>query len=183
MALTGKQKRFCEEYVIDLNATQAAIRAGYSEATAHSIGSENLTKPEVKDYVIKLQASISNKNGDLAQRVIDEFKKIGFSNIQDYLNEGNNVVDLTVIDVDKAAAVSSVKKSVTTFGDGEGNAGEKNVVEFKLWDKISALEKIGRHLGIFEKDNSQSKPEVAQPFTDTQVDKIISSLRQKNETT
>lgn len=49
--MTKKQKLFCDEYLIDLNATQAAIRAGYSEKTAYSIGNENLTKPEIKKYI------------------------------------------------------------------------------------------------------------------------------------
>lgn len=49
--LTAKQQRFCDEYLIDLNATQAAIRAGYSEKTAKSIGQENLTKPDIKEYI------------------------------------------------------------------------------------------------------------------------------------
>lgn len=49
--LTAKQQRFCDEYLIDLNAKQAAIRAGYSPKTAHSIGAENLTKPELKKYI------------------------------------------------------------------------------------------------------------------------------------
>lgn len=51
MALTAKQKRFCDEYLVDLNATQAAIRAGYSKKTAYSIGVENLKKPEIKKYI------------------------------------------------------------------------------------------------------------------------------------
>ncbi len=51
VALTAKQQRFCDEYLIDLNATQAAIRAGYSEKTAYSIGNENLNKPELKKYI------------------------------------------------------------------------------------------------------------------------------------
>ena len=52
--LTTKQKRFCDEYLIDLNATQAAIRAGYSEKTAKSIGQENLTKPDLQEYIQKM---------------------------------------------------------------------------------------------------------------------------------
>ena len=51
MALTAKQKRFCDEYLIDLNATQAAIRAGYSKKTAYAIGNENLKKLEIKNYI------------------------------------------------------------------------------------------------------------------------------------
>lgn len=49
--LTAKQQRFCDEYLVDLNATQAAIRAGYSEKTARAIGNENLTKPDIKEYI------------------------------------------------------------------------------------------------------------------------------------
>lgn len=56
MALTAKQKRFCDEYLVDLNATQAAIRAGYSRKTAYSIGVENLKKPEIKKYIEKRMA-------------------------------------------------------------------------------------------------------------------------------
>ena len=51
--LTVKQQRFCDEYLIDLNATQAAIRSGYSKKTARQIGQENLTKPDIKEYIEK----------------------------------------------------------------------------------------------------------------------------------
>lgn len=54
--MTAKQKRFCDEYLIDLNATQAAIRAGYSERTAQAIGAENLTKPLLKEYIAERMA-------------------------------------------------------------------------------------------------------------------------------
>lgn len=56
MPLNAKQERFCQEYLIDLNATQAAIRAGYSQETARSIGHENLTKPDISDRIAELQA-------------------------------------------------------------------------------------------------------------------------------
>ncbi len=59
--LTPKQQRFVEEYLIDLNATQAAIRAGYSEKTAKEIGSENLTKPNIAKAIQEAQESLSNK--------------------------------------------------------------------------------------------------------------------------
>lgn len=49
--MTNKQKRFCDEYLIDLNATQSAIRAGYSPKTARQVGQENLTKPYIKAYI------------------------------------------------------------------------------------------------------------------------------------
>jgi len=164
--LTEKQKQFCHEYVIDFNGAQAAIRAGYSEDTAKEIASENLTKPNVNAYVKALTAKKRDKNELLADRVIAELVKVGFANIQDYIDTGNSVTDLTLISKGKAAAVASVKKSVTTF---EG--GEKETVEFKLHDKISALEKIGRHLGLFEADNKREVllkmgKDLADEFTD-----------------
>ena len=60
-SLTAKQARFVEEYLIDLNATQAAIRAGYSEKTAHSIGAENLIKPEIQNAISEARARISER--------------------------------------------------------------------------------------------------------------------------
>ena len=60
--LTDKQQRFCEEYVIDLNGTQAAIRSGYSSKTARSISNENLTKPDIREYISELQKEIQERN-------------------------------------------------------------------------------------------------------------------------
>ena len=59
--LTAKQKRFCDEYLIDLNATQAAIRSGYSKKTAYSIGVENLKKPEIKKHIEERMAEKESK--------------------------------------------------------------------------------------------------------------------------
>ena len=85
MALTAKQQRFVEEYLIDLNATQAAIRAGYSEKTAYSIGEENLRKPEISFEIQKAMDRRSKRTEITADRVLQEYAKIGFSNITDYL--------------------------------------------------------------------------------------------------
>lgn len=155
--LTAKQEKFCQEYLIDLNATQAAIRAGYSVDTAKSIGCENLTKPDIQLKISELRKELNDLNGNLAQQVIDELKKIGFSNIQDFVGAANEIKDISTLDREKAAVISGIKKSKTTFGDGDGNEGEKETVEFKMWDKLNALEKLGKHLGIFEADNKQKK--------------------------
>ena len=74
MALTAKQQRFVEEYLIDLNATQAAIRAGYSEKTAYSIGQENLKKPEIADEIEKRQEKIGEDNGITVEWLLGEMK-------------------------------------------------------------------------------------------------------------
>ena len=79
--LTGKQMRFCEEYVIDNNATKAAIRAGYSKKTAGSVGSENLKKPEIQKQILRLQKEIAEKAEITRDGLLSELKKIGFINI------------------------------------------------------------------------------------------------------
>jgi len=101
-ALTPRIKRFCEEYIKDFNGTQAAIRAGYSKKTANEQSSQLLAKLNVQDFLSKLKQNLSDKNEGLAQQVIDELKKIGFSNIQDYIKSDNEIKDLTTITRDKA---------------------------------------------------------------------------------
>ena len=84
--MTKKQKLFIEEYLIDLNATQAAIRAGYSPETAGSIGSENLKKPEIRARIEKAMAERSRRTGINQDRVLMELAKIGFVNISDVVD-------------------------------------------------------------------------------------------------
>lgn len=80
--LTEKQKRFCEEYLIDFNATQAALRAGYSPKTAYSIGDENLRKPEIQSEIQTLIQKRSERTGISADTVITELAKIAFSDTE-----------------------------------------------------------------------------------------------------
>src|SRR6056297_478874 len=83
--LTDKQKAFCEEYLIDLNATQAAIRAGYSEDSANNIGPENLLKPSIQKEIQKLKDVRSKRTQITADKVLEELARIGYSKITDYL--------------------------------------------------------------------------------------------------
>ncbi|MFD1165208.1 terminase small subunit [Sphingobacterium daejeonense] len=93
MALTDKQQRFVEEYMVDLNATQAAIRAGYSQNTAHSIGAENLIKPEIQEAIQKRKQELSDQTGITAERVLKEYAKIAFSDIRELVR--GKVFDIT----------------------------------------------------------------------------------------
>lgn len=164
--LTPKIKRFCEEYIKDLNGKQAAIRAGYSPNAASEQASKLLTKANVQNFISDLKKTLSDKNEGLAQQVIDELKKLGFANIQDYIDPGNEIKDLTTITRDNAASVESIKKTVTEFAGGGESSGKKTTIQFKLYDKISALEKLGRHLGIFELDNQQKAATINVNITD-----------------
>lgn len=139
--MTKKQKRFIEEYLIDLNATQAAIRAGYSPDTAKSIGSENLTKPDIQARIAKAMAERSRRTGVNADRVVMELAKIAFVNASDVIDAETAMLKPDVAPED-TAAIQSVK--VKTFGE---DGLEREV---KMADKLKALELLGKHLGMFK---------------------------------
>ena len=144
MALTKKQKIFADEYLIDLNATQAAIRAGYSPDTAGSIGSENLKKPEIRARIEKAMAERSKRTGINQDRIIMELAKIALLNPKGLVNFDEATIKEDATDED-VAAVASVKVKRFPTKDGEGV--EREV---KMYDKTKALELLGRHLGMFK---------------------------------
>ena len=164
--LTEKQKKFVEEYLKDLNATQAAVRAGYSKKNADKIGSELLGKTRVLERLQKRQKQIQKKSGVTPERVIEEYVKIGFANLNDYLDyhTENRIVgydDKGEPQYDWAPTVL-VKPSNTVDGAPiqEVSVGKDGTFKFKLHNKLAALDKLGQHLGLFNgegNDDSQNK--------------------------
>lgn len=142
--LTPKQKTFCDEYLIDLNATQAAIRAGYSPDSAKEIGCENLTKPNIRAYIDKEIANRSRRTGINQDRVIRELARIAFVNANDVINMNEATLKADASE-DDTATIASVK--VKTIPTKEGEGVER---EIKLADKLKALELLGKHLGMFK---------------------------------
>lgn len=154
--LTAKQQRFVEEYLIDLNATQAAIRAGYSVESAADIGSENLRKPNIRACVDKALAERSKRTGVSADRVVMELARLGFVNPGKLINFDEATVRKDAAE-DDLAAVASVK--VKTIPTEDGDIVEREV---KLYDKNKSLELLGKHLGMF---SDKLKLEGAVPVT------------------
>ena len=142
--MTKKQKRFIEEYLVDLNATQAAIRAGYSPDTAGSIGSENLKKHEIRARIEKAIAERSKRTGINQDRIVMELAKIALLNPKGLVNFDEATIKEDAADED-VAAVASVRVKRFPTKDGEGV--EREV---KMYDKTKALELLGRHLGMFK---------------------------------
>ena len=137
--LTPKQERFVDEYLVDLNAAAAARRAGYSEKTAEAIGYENLRKPQIMDAIQKRQGDLQDKLEITQERVIKELAKVAFANGTIYAQVAGGGVILTEtahLTENQKAAVSGIK---------EGKFG----VEVSTYDKVKALELLGKHLGIF----------------------------------
>ena len=169
--LTEKQKRFVEEYLIDLNATQAAIRAGYSPNTANDIGCENLAKPNIRACIDKEIAERSKRTGINQDRVIRELARLAFVNANDVID----MEEATLKDgatEDDTAAIASVK--VKTIPTKEGEGIER---EIKLTDKLKALELLGKHLGMFK-----DKVEIDATVKSTaKLDSILSQLGDEEE--
>lgn len=161
--LTDKQKKFCEEYLIDLNATQAAIRAGYSEDSAAVIGCENLIKPNIQEYIQKKQKALSEKTGITHEMLLAEYAKIAFIDIREYYDQNGNLLMPHELSDKAAAALAGIDiDEIYEFINGsKQKIGETKKI--KLQSKLSALDSIGKHLGFFAVDNSQKAVNVSMP--------------------
>lgn len=152
--LTAKQQRFCDEYLIDLNATQAAIRAGYSAKTADQQGSRMLTNVKVQQEIAEKMAERSKRTGINQDRVLQEIAKLALVNIDDVVDLDTGRVRETATKED-LACIQSIKIKPTEFGTER---------EIKFYDKKGSLELVGKHLGMFK---DKAEVEVVLPiFTD-----------------
>lgn len=162
--MTKKQKRFVEEYLVDLNATQAAIRAGYSPQTARDIGCENLTKPNIQNAIATAMAERSRRTGINQDRVIQEIAKLAFLNPVDVIDMDEATIKGEA-NRDDTACIASVKVKVIPGEDG--NITER---EIKTYDKLKALELLGKHLGMF---SAKLKVEGAIPVVISGGDQLV----------
>ena len=131
MKLTAKQIRFVDEYLVDFNATQAAIRAGYSKKTAAFIGAENLRKPQIAKEISRRQKDLQQRTEVTQEQVVKELARLAFADASVVC-----VTDFDNLTEDQRAAIQGIKP--TNFG-----------WEIKLCDKLKALELLGRHIGMF----------------------------------
>lgn len=146
MKLTNKQQRFVDEYLIDLNATQAAIRAGYSAKRADAIGYENLRKPVIAAAIAQMQVVRADRTGITQDRVLKELARIAFGDPRKVMTwgpHGVTLIDSKTLTDDEAAMVSEASETQSLNGGS---------IKMKLNDRLKALEMLGRHLGMF-KDN------------------------------
>lgn len=146
MALTPKQSRFVEEYLIDLNATQAAIRAGYSVKTAKSIGQRLLTFVDVQKAIQGAQKKLSERTKITQERVLQEYARIAFLDPRKLFDEHGELLPITSLDAEVAAAIGGLDVVISRTGDKSTTEETKKI---KLIDKKGALDSIAKHLGMF----------------------------------
>ncbi len=142
MALTEKQQRFIDEYLIDLNATQSAIRAGYSVKTANEQGARLLAKVSVQTEISKKMAERSRRTGVNQDRVVLELAKLAFVKMTDIVDSQGKIK--TGANEDDLACIESVK-----YKKSESETGSSVEREVKISPKLKALELLGKHLGMW----------------------------------
>jgi phage terminase small subunit len=147
-AMTPQQQQFVDEYLIDLNATQAAIRAGYSKRTARSQGQRLLTNVDIGKAIEVALAARSERTEVTQDMVVRELAKIGFGDIRKLFTPGGNLLPVSDLDDDTAACLSSIEITTRKVRGGEDDEVEE-VSKVRLWDKRAALVDLGRHLGMF----------------------------------
>lgn len=146
-----RHEKFARAYILDLNATNAAISAGYSEKTARQAGARLLSLVNIKARIAELQKKTADKLEITAERVLRELALLGYSNMQDYVNvnsDGQADVDLTGLSRDQFAAIQEISAD-TTGGTGDGERRQVLRTRLKLASKTANLELLGKHLKLF----------------------------------
>lgn len=152
MKLTAKQIRFVDEYLVDFNATQAAIRAGYSPKTAAAAAARLLRNVNIQAEIARRQKDLQRRTEISQDRVVKELARIAFADASDYAcvetymyeNKDGTLSPLQVVSP-KDTGVLSDDQRAAIAGIKQG----ANGIEIKLHDKIKALELLGRHIGMF----------------------------------
>ena len=172
--LTDKQDMFCREYIIDFNATQAAIRAGYSSKTANRIAvvllSNVVIQEKVKELVEERKAKLEQQGID----VIKELEKIAGIDVFDHIEVAPHVVEKVSGEGDKKVAVSYEISMVDLKTGADGKAISKvkmgqGGLEVTFHDRNKALELLGKHKGLFN-DKLELSGEVSVELSDAVKD-------------
>jgi len=143
-SLTDRQKLFCMYYTGEclLNGTKAAEKAGYEPKNARNYACYLLNNPNISKQIELCKKDLGMRIGVTAEMIANEYKRIAFANIKDYIDESNHIVSVKTLEDGKAAPIASIKKTVTEF-----ESGSKTVLELKMHDKINGLDKLARMTG------------------------------------
>ena len=165
MKLNPKQTRFVQEYLIDLNATQAAIRAGYSKKTADTQGPRLLGNVGVASAIQEAMKKCEEKTGITQERILNELAIIAFSDLANYLDIDQDTGAIRAKSFDELSegisrALEQIKEDRMIREDAKGQDSIINSkITFRMHDKLKALELLGKHLAMF-KDQSEIKQDI-----------------------
>lgn len=158
--MNSRQRRFCEEYLVDMNATQAAIRAGYQKAGAHVQGARLLTNPKVAEEIARLKSERSARTKIEADHVLSEIALLAFSDLADFVEYDDGQVKVKPFDKMPAHARRAISE-ITQKGDR---------VTIKLYDKPRSLKMLSDHLGL-------DAPKTATINVEAAIHKLLDDLK------
>jgi phage terminase small subunit len=180
--MTDAQKRFCDEYLIDLNATRAykvAYPSCKKEETANAASSRMLRNVKVQEYISKKQQEIEKRTEVTQDMVIKELAKIAFLDIRKLYTENGQLKNIADIDSDTAGAISSLETLEEYEGYGEDREKIGDTQKVKLLDKTKALELLGKHLGMFkEKVTIDGNVNTNNPFSGMTTEELRKILNE-----
>jgi len=153
-ALLGYEVRFCRELMVDFKPLQALARARVNgvkgKAAKDTLVLTILNKPQAQTYIAHLKAEMEMQTGVTPERILDEVRIIAFQNVRDILKtEGQNVVMRDLEDMVNTGQIRKIKISKIKTADGEDTAGQ--IIEIECYDKLKALELLGKQEGLFIK--------------------------------
>jgi len=146
--LTAKQELFCQEYLIDLNATKAAIRAGYSEKAAKQIATENLSKPVLHEYIARLKQERVNKVQVDAAYVLNRLVEIDQMDFLDILNDDHSIKPPSEWPKVWRTYLSAIDMAEIWEGSGDERQMTGMLKKIKWPDKVKNLELLGKHVDV-----------------------------------
>jgi phage terminase small subunit len=149
MALTPKQAAFVREYLVDLNQTKAAERAGYPSKSAATQGSRLFRNVQVRAEIDKALSRRAARVEVTADEVLRELKRIGLSDIRQAYTEGGRLKGIHEMPEDVARAIGGVETEELFEGEGRDRERAGDTVKVKFWPKVQALELLGKHLKMF----------------------------------
>lgn len=172
--LTAKQKAFVQEYLVDLNATAAARRAGYSKKTADRIGPELLGKTCVSQAIREAMQKRNQRTEITQDRVIRETAKLAFFDVRKMFDKEGKPLDISKLDDDTAAALVGIDVQDVYEDSGDGKEFVGYIKKYKMADKLKALELLGKHTGAWT-------PKEEGPNDEAREDGLSQSLRELGE--
>lgn len=174
MALTPKQERFCQEYLVDYDGSKAAIRAGFSKKTARVQAAQMLTLPDVQAYLSSKKTAIADKLSISQERTMQEIGRIAFQDVRKFYNEDGSLIPIHELD-DDAAAVLAGMDVEEIYAEGEKIGVVKKI---KRYDKVKALEMLAKHYNIFKE---QEAPPVTLNFNNLTPEELKTILDLKKK--
>ena len=179
-ALDARESRFVDEYLADLNTERAAVAAGYSITTAKSKAyqwvSNGKVKPHVYAEVMRRRQALADRADITAERVLREIAKIGYASMRRFIHideYGQPQIDLTETPSDDLDALSEIATETVLERDGTDEDGKPifnriRKTKIKLHDKLSALEKLAQHTGVYKQRDEDMAGALARAITDIQ---------------